>query len=89
MKIKKIKAREILDSRGNPTIEVDVFLDQTAMAKQTVAWCAPHIAFKLTTFEKTSPGYRKDLLRFIERTELDAIHWINISRDQLTIETLQ
>ena len=26
-KIKKIKAREILDSRGNPTIEVDVFTD--------------------------------------------------------------
>jgi len=26
-KIKKIKAREILDSRGNPTIEVDLFTD--------------------------------------------------------------
>lgn len=69
--------------------EVDVFLDQTVMAKQTVACCAPHIAFKLTTFEKAPTGYHKDLLRFIERTELDTIHWINISRDQLTIETLQ
>ena len=27
MKIKNIKAREILDSRGNPTVEVDVILD--------------------------------------------------------------
>jgi len=26
-KIKKIIAREILDSRGNPTVEVDVILD--------------------------------------------------------------
>ena len=26
-KIKDIKAREILDSRGNPTVEVDVILD--------------------------------------------------------------
>ena len=69
--------------------KVDVFLDKTAMAHQTVACCAPHIAFKLTTFEKTSKGYRKDLLRFIEGTELDAIHWINISRNELTIETLQ
>ena len=25
--IKNIKAREILDSRGNPTVEVDVFLE--------------------------------------------------------------
>ncbi len=27
MKIQKLVAREILDSRGNPTIEVDVFTD--------------------------------------------------------------
>lgn len=26
-KIKSIKAREILDSRGNPTVEVEVVLD--------------------------------------------------------------
>ena len=25
MKIQKIKSREILDSRGNPTVEVEVF----------------------------------------------------------------
>lgn len=28
MKIEKIVAREILDSRGNPTVEVDVVLNQ-------------------------------------------------------------
>ena len=27
MKIEKIVAREILDSRGNPTVEVDVILE--------------------------------------------------------------
>ena len=27
LKIKQVKAREILDSRGNPTVEVDVILD--------------------------------------------------------------
>ena len=27
MKIEKIVAREILDSRGNPTVEVDVVLE--------------------------------------------------------------
>jgi len=35
-KIKKIQAREILDSRGNPTIEVDVFLEQNAWARASV-----------------------------------------------------
>ena len=28
-KIKKIKAREILDSRGNPTVEVDIFINDS------------------------------------------------------------
>jgi len=36
-KIKKIQAREILDSRGNPTVEVRVVLDNKIMAKASVA----------------------------------------------------
>jgi enolase len=35
-KIKKIKAREILDSRGNPTIEVEVVLDNKIKAVASV-----------------------------------------------------
>lgn len=35
-KIKDIKAREILDSRGNPTVEVDVILDSGIMARASV-----------------------------------------------------
>ncbi|MBT5286446.1 MAG: hypothetical protein HOJ28_02300, partial [Candidatus Thioglobus sp.] len=31
MKIQQIKAREVLDSRGNPTIEADVVLDNGTM----------------------------------------------------------
>jgi enolase len=35
-KIKKITAREILDSRGNPTVEVDVVLDNGVMGRAAV-----------------------------------------------------
>jgi enolase len=35
-KIKKITAREILDSRGNPTVEVDVILDNNIMGRAAV-----------------------------------------------------
>jgi enolase len=35
-KIAQIKAREILDSRGNPTIEVDVFLNTGVMGRAAV-----------------------------------------------------
>ena len=36
-KIKKVQAREILDSRGNPTVEVEVVLDNKIKAKASVA----------------------------------------------------
>ncbi len=35
-KIKEIKARQILDSRGNPTVEVDVFTDSGAFGRAAV-----------------------------------------------------
>lgn len=35
-KIKQIKAREILDSRGNPTVEVDVILDNGLVGRAAV-----------------------------------------------------
>ena len=37
MKIEKIVAREILDSRGNPTVEVDVVLESGIMGR---AFCS-------------------------------------------------
>ncbi len=36
MKIKKIIGREILDSRGNPTVEVDVILENSIMGRAAV-----------------------------------------------------
>ena len=36
MKIRNVKAREILDSRGNPTVEVDVILEDGVMGRAAV-----------------------------------------------------
>ncbi|MDP8215758.1 MAG: phosphopyruvate hydratase [Candidatus Kaelpia imicola] len=36
MKIKEIKAREILDSRGNPTVEADVILEDATIGRAAV-----------------------------------------------------
>jgi len=35
--ITEVYAREILDSRGNPTLEVEVFLDSGAMGSAAVS----------------------------------------------------
>ncbi|MDE2589202.1 MAG: hypothetical protein KGL95_06010, partial [Patescibacteria group bacterium] len=36
MKIKHITARQILDSRGNPTVEADVILENGVMGRAAV-----------------------------------------------------
>ena len=36
MKIEKIHAREILDSRGNPTVEVEITLENGVMGRASV-----------------------------------------------------
>ena len=36
MKIQNVKAREILDSRGNPTVEVDVILENGILGRAAV-----------------------------------------------------
>src|SRR4051812_5513934 len=51
-----IKAREIIDSRGNPTIEVDVLLDNGAMGRAAVpsgASTGEHEALELRDGDKT------------------------------------
>src|SRR4051812_44052918 len=51
-----IKAREIIDSRGNPTVEVDVLLDNGAMGRAAVpsgASTGEHEALELRDGDKT------------------------------------
>ncbi len=55
-KIKDIKAREILDSRGNPTIEVDVILNNDVMGRAAVpsgASTGEHEAIELRDGDKS------------------------------------
>jgi len=55
-KIKEIKAREILDSRGNPTVEVDILLDSGAKGRAAVpsgASTGEHEAVELRDNDKS------------------------------------
>src|SRR5437868_3170514 len=65
--IAKINAREILDSRGNPTIEVDVHLDGGAMGRAAVpsgASTGEHEAWELRDGDKKRYG-GKGVLRAV------------------------
>ncbi len=57
--ISKLKAREILDSRGNPTVEVDVYLESGAMGRAAVpsgASTGEHEAWELRDGDKKRYG---------------------------------
>ena len=59
MKIETIKSREILDSRGNPTVEVDVILDSGIMGRAAVpsgASTGVHEALELRDGDKNRYG---------------------------------
>lgn len=59
MKIEKIVAREILDSRGNPTVEVDVVLESGIMGRASVpsgASTGEHEALELRDGDKKRYG---------------------------------
>ena len=59
MKIEKITGREILDSRGNPTVEVDVLLESGIVGRASVpsgASTGEHEALELRDGDKARYG---------------------------------
>ena len=76
--IADIVAREILDSRGNPTIEVDVLLDSGAMGRAAVpsgASTGAHEAVELRDGDKSRYGGKgvRHAVAFAEGEILDAL----------------
>ncbi|NLE65037.1 MAG: phosphopyruvate hydratase [Elusimicrobia bacterium] len=70
-KIKDIKAREIIDSRGNPTVEVDCFLDNGIMGRAAVPSGA-------STGEREAIELRDgDKKRFMGKGVLKAVENVN------------
>ncbi len=71
MKIKQIKAREVLDSRGNPTVEADVILDDGTMGSAMVPSGA-------STGQREALELRDgDKSRYLGKGVLKAIEFVN------------
>ena len=70
-KIQQVKAREILDSRGNPTVEVDVILDNRVLGRAAVPSGA-------STGEKEALELRDgDKKRYLGKGVLKAVENVN------------
>jgi enolase (EC 4.2.1.11) len=90
--IADIVAREILDSRGNPTVEVDVMLDSGAMGRAAVpsgASTGAHEAVELRDGDKSRYGGKgvTRAIAAIEREIFDAIGGMDAS-EQVMIDEL-
>lgn len=70
MKIKDVKAREILDSRGNPTIEVDVILENGVKGRASVPSGA-------STGEREALELRDNDSRYLGKGVLKAVNNVN------------
>lgn len=77
MKIKDIKGREILDSRGNPTVEVDVILENGVLGRAVVPSGA-------STGEREALEMRDGGSRYNGKGVLNAVNNVNtIIRDKV------
>ena len=86
-----IHAREILDSRGNPTVEADVFLDDGIMGRAAVpsgASTGEHEAIELRDGESDRYGGKgvRHAVRNIEESIKPALQGCEVT-DQLGIDT--
>ncbi len=70
MKIVDVKGREILDSRGNPTVEVDVYLEDGTMGRAAVPSGA-------STGEREALEMRDGGTRFMGKGVLNAVNNVN------------
>lgn len=95
--IEFIEAREILDSRGNPTVEVDVFLEDGSMGRAAVpsgASTGVHEAVELRDGDK-GRFMGKGVLKAIENVNniiapelvgLDALDQVDIDRTMIELD---
>lgn len=86
--IADITAREILDSRGNPTIEVDVLLESGAFGRAAVpsgASTGAHEAVELRDGDKDRYGGKgvQNAVKMVETEILDAIGGMNAEAQTL------
>ncbi|MDD4294856.1 MAG: phosphopyruvate hydratase [Candidatus Omnitrophica bacterium] len=69
-KIKKIKAREIIDSRGNPTVEADVYLNNGVMGRAAVPSGASTGKFEAVELrDKSKRFYGKGVCKAVKNIE--------------------
>jgi enolase len=95
--ISKVRARQVLDSRGNPTVEVDVELDGGAVGRASVpsgASTGEHEAWELRDGDKDK-HLGKGVLKAVKNVQdkiakgvcgMDALDQVGIDRAMIALD---
>ena len=75
---------------GEPLVirDIPIVVVGQKIGEQKTRLCAPSVAFKITTLHDDLQAFEDHAWRFLLHTELDAIQWINVGRETLTLRTL-
>ena len=69
--------------------DVPVVSRGVTLGTQRFRLIAPGVAFKVTALEGQTGAFKGHAMRLLTHAALDAIQWINVSRDQVTFRTLR
>lgn len=70
--------------------EIEILDGTHRLGIQRARLIEPGWAFKITAIDNTSqPQFKTHARRFLQHTQLQRIQWINITRDQVTLTTLE
>ena len=90
--IADVRAREILDSRGNPTVEVEVFLEDGTMGRAGVPSGASTGAFEAAELRDGEPRYLgkgvTQAVRAVKAENFPAIKGMEVSDQRLVDEAM-
>ena len=71
------------------SVPVPVIGKKGRLANQKFRLLAPDVAFKLTAFPDRLEAFEVHARKLLQHTALKAIHWANVTHQQVTFTTIQ
>jgi GxxExxY protein len=68
--------------------EIDIVADARRVGVQRARLTSSNATFKVTALSEHMTGFERHARRFVAHTTLDAVHWVNITRQKILFKTL-
>jgi len=68
--------------------EIDIVVGDHKIGVQKTRLTSSNAAFKVTALSEHTLAFENHARRFVNHTKLDAVHWVNVNRQQVLFKTL-